>query len=438
MGGDVAGQGRQDLVATVLAGGPPGSEPFALTGPVVGWGVLVVAVLVFVLGIWTVPRWIIRRRPGVLRARLVQALVLLLCTVVALLATGIWLNRSFVFYGSWTDALDIGGQRITTSLWGEASGAGTLGGAIGHDADPAGTAVPRGPAEASAYEAAVSASVTALQRDPLHDPALEGIRDTGTGQYVEVHIPGQRSDVSGSAIVHLPAGYLEHPDRRYPVLLAFSGIPGSPSTWQKAFGIGERLDQLAHEGRLAPAIVVIPAVYPGSLDTECVDPSSGHGRYETWISQDVASWARTHLRTVEDPYAWATIGYSAGGWCASMLSVRHPELARASISLGGYFDVDYSDGQRWTAPDDPTYDLPAIVAREKPPVIMYFFSGGEDRLSQPSLGRMERAVSDPTSLTVRRTQHGGHLVTLWSGHLMTSLTWLGDHEAGFHPPDPAR
>lgn len=420
---------------TILAeGGTTGHlGAFALTSPLVSWGALVIVAAVFAVGIWVVPRWIHDHHLSVLRARLVQGLTLVLCSVLAMVTTGIWLNRSFVFYGSWEDLLDMGGQQVTTSQYGGAAGTGTVGGAIGHDSDPDGTAVPRTPVEVAALAAARTAPVDDLQKDPLHDPALTGVEDSRAGQYVEVEIPGRASDVSAPALVHLPAGYLEHPERRYPVLLAFSGIPGTPSTWREAFALGTRMDQLAHRHLIEPAIIVMPAVYPGTHDTECVDPTSGHERYETWITQDVADWTRTHLRTIEDPFAWATVGYSAGGWCASMLSVRHPDLARASISLGGYFVVDYAQGQEWTRPDDPDYDLPQVVAREKPPVVMYFFSGGEDPLSQPSLGQMEKAVQAPTSLTVRRTVHGGHLVTLWQAQISASLTWLGGHSAGFSP-----
>lgn len=407
--------------------------PLALTGPVVVGGVTALAALAFVLGIWWVPRVLRARGTGRVRAVLVQAVTLILCTALVMVATGVWLNRAFVFYGSWSDLFDSGSTQMSTHLYGSAAGQGTVGGAIGADADPAGTAVPLTAAEQRALTAARTAPATALQADPQHDPALAGVTDARGGQDVWVTIPASASDVTQQAIVHLPAGYMQHPDHRYPVLLAFTGIPGSPETWEQAFDLGGRLDDLASRDKIASAIVVIPIVYPGADDTECVDPSHGPGRYETWLSQDVPAWVHEHLRTIEDPFAWATIGYSAGGWCASMLSVRHPDLARASISLGGYFVVDYAKGQQRTAPDDPRYDLPALVAHERPPVVMYFFSGGEDRLTEPTLGEMSQAVQPPTALTVRRTRYGGHMLTLWVAQLPISLGWLAGHEAGFTP-----
>lgn len=425
----------------------PHQGPFGLLGLIVGWGSVALAVAAFAVGILVVPRLIRRGESLRWRTHALQALVLLLCTVLGLLATGIWLNRSFVFFGSWADVFDGGGATLATEEYGAAvslGGASATAPAAGHrtDEDP-GAVVSLTQQETAALADARTRPITATQAHPAADGTLTGLRETGEGQYVSARIPAGASGVDASALVYLPAGYLQHPERRYPVILAFSGIPGTPDAWRQAFGVGERVDKAAQEGRLAQAIVVMPAVFPGRLDTECVDPSTpadGAGgtrrapqNYETWISQDVAGWAREHLRTIEDPHAWATLGYSAGGWCASMISVRHPDLARASISLAGYFRPDYAPGQVWTAPDDPRYDLPALVAREKPPVSMYFFAGGEDVLAKPSIGPMTAAVAAPTSLTVQRTRHGGHLITLWITQLPASLEWLGGHAAGFAP-----
>lgn len=417
-----------------------GDGLFGLLGPVVGWGSILLAGGMLLLGVLVVPRILRRGERATWRTAAVQGVTILLCTVLTVLAAGVWLNRSFIFYGSWGDLLDGAGAGVRTHLYGAASGDGIIGGSIGRDRDPAGTAVPRTHQERSALEAARTAPVTEQQAHPLRDPALQGITDTAEGQYVTVHVPDSAHAAASSMLVHLPAGYLQHPERRYPVIMAFSGIPGSPGTWRQAFRIGEQVDELAAQGRIAPSIVVIPTVFPGTQDTECVDADpavAGGHQQETWIVRDVADWVRTHLRTIEDPFAWATIGYSAGGWCASMISVRHPDLARASISLAGYFRPLYADGQQWTAADDPRYDLPSILAREHPPVVMYFFAGGQDKLADPSLAATTRALQAPSALTVQRTRHGGHMITLWIAQLPSSLGWLGRHCAGFVPEKQA-
>lgn len=386
---------------------------FALTGLPVACIATALAAGAIIIGVVVVPRQLRTMgrhesetgRGAALRAVLLQSGTLLLCVILTLVTVLLWVNRSFIFFGSWEDMLSDGD--MTSAAFG--------------------ATVPAVAAAAQtdgALATARTAPVTKLQATPLKDSALHGIRSTEGGQYLDVTINAHASDVTQGALVYLPKGYLQHPERRYPVLLAFSGIPGSPATWQQSFDIGGLTERMAAEGELQQAIILIPIVYPGRNDTECVDPSDGHSRYETWLAQDLAGWAREHLRTIEDPQAWATIGYSAGGWCASMLSVRHPELARNSISLGGYFTVDYTKGQQHTAPDDPAYDLPTQMAEHAPPVQMYFFAGGEDKWAEPSLGRMQKAIRPPASLTVERTTTGGHMVPLWIRHTPDSLRWL--------------
>lgn len=393
-----------------------GGGILAMTGPLAVWGSVVLAVIALIIGVTVVPR-MIRRRPPVAGA-LIQAVALVVCAALLLVAFGLVLNRQFVFFGSWQDLVG-GGDAVSAARYGGADGT-------------AGSAGPTA-AELSALLAAQSAPVHGLARTPLRDPTLARATRSDQGQYVAVTIDGPVSHHSQQVLIHLPAGYLSHPDARYPVLMAYSGIPGSPQTWARGFRIGERLHEQAQRGELVEPIVVMPVVYPGSHDTECVDAADGMGKVETWLSRDVPAWVRTHLRPVESPWAWATIGYSAGGWCASMLSVRHPEMARASMSLGGYFTVDYAATQVRTRPDDPRYDLPPLVASRTPRVAMYFFAGGEDRLAGPSLARMEKAVTDPTGLTVELTERGGHLVPLWVEHLDSALRWLPRSAPGFDP-----
>lgn len=322
-----------------------------------------------------------------------------------------------MFFGQWGDILAGSGGKVTTQQFG---------GTPGETAHPAAT--PEGLAR---LHVAQAAAPPATATSPLTDPELKGVAESDDGQYVPVTFPSSASKLPANlstGVVHLPAGYLRHPERRYPVIVALSGILGGPCTGQQVFRIGERVDAMAAKGEMASSIVVMPRVYPGSYDTECVDATApGGNNHEAWLTQDVTGWVKTHLRTVEDPLDWAAIGYSAGGWCAPMLAVRHPDLIGTAVSLAGYYTPIYADGQQWAAQGDPRYDLPAIVAAQKPTVALYFFSGGQDALTEPSLGEMSAAVTaagPTTMLTAERSEHGGHMVTLWQAHLPGALEWL--------------
>lgn len=369
---------------------------------------------------------------GVPRARhphLAQVLALLLVSALVLVTVALWVNRATGTVSSWEFLAEGPGELTVQSQVGAPAEQGS-----GTDAERADLAA------LAALGAAQSAPVTALQRAPLDDDALTGLRSTTHGQWISTSVPAT-GIASTEPTIHLPAGYLQHPDRRYPVILALSGIPGSPHTFQRAFRLGHDMDLLAAQGELSEAIVVAPTPYPGTYDTECVDAApgtgaaalDGDGQYETYLAEVVPDWVRTHLRTVEHPEAWASFGYSAGGWCASMLAVRHPDLVASAISLAGYFTPLYASGQEWRTADDPRYDLPTVVADSAPAVRLWFFSGADDPLPHPSLSLMQQAVRAPTSLTVSSTPRGGHTASLWVQVTPTALRWLGSTAPGFAP-----
>lgn len=389
-----------------------------------GLGTVVTATAVTAIAFAAAVIWVPRAR----HPHLAQAVALLLVSALVLLTAALWVNRASGTVSSWEFLAEGPGKLSVQAQEGAPAHLGT-----GADGRADSTTL-------TALAAAQAAPVTSLQQDPPADAALTGLHSTTHSQWITVAIPASGIATS-EAMIHLPAGYLQNPDRRYPVILALSGIPGGPHTFQRAFRLGRDLDQLAAQGDLSEAIVVAPTPYPGTYDTECVDADPGTdpstqgsaGQYETYLSEVVPNWVRTHLRTVEHPEAWASYGYSAGGWCASMLAVRHPDLFASAISLAGYFTPLYASGQEWTAADDPRYDLPALAADQAPAVRLWFFSGADDPLPHPSLTQMQQAVRAPTSLTVTSTPRGGHAASLWIQVTPTALRWLGSNAPGFAP-----
>ena len=379
---------------------------FELTGwplfvLVAGAALVLLAVTVLVL-----PR---RRGPG-----LGKYVVQLVCVVLVLLLTlvGVFLkmNMDNQWYSSWGDLLSNGGGPVTTATVG-----------------------------------AVPAAVTTAAKDLPHQPFTSAQTDpTGStffgsqvdaantsGQWVHFTLPGRESGITQDATAWLPPSYMAQPQRAYPVITAFTGFPGDVRTYTKAMDIGHHIRSAVSDGTIRESIVVIPDVYPGNNDTECVD--SDHGLWDTYVSRDVVSWIRENLRVSSDRAAWSTLGYSAGGWCSSMFTVRHPQIWSSSVNLAGYFAPMYSPGQQWKTADPAAYDLASVVRREKPDVRLWFFSGGEDTVSVNAVRRFAPAVSAPTSLETNISQSGGHRVALWEAQLDSSLAWLGRTSPAFAP-----
>ncbi len=137
--------------------------------------------------------------------------------------------------------------------------------------------------------------------------------------------------------VYLPAGYQQSPTRRYPVVYE---VPWNAADWQKAIGITGMLDTLIASGRIPPMIVVFGSHYGAPMpDTECVDSTSGQQQLETYFSRTVVQHVDSTYRTIATPAARALFGYSEGGYCASMLLLRHPDVFGEAMVMSGYFQA---------------------------------------------------------------------------------------------------
>ncbi|SPF67333.1 Alpha/Beta hydrolase fold [Propionibacterium ruminifibrarum] len=269
---------------------------------------------------------------------------------------------------------------------------------------------------------------SALQEDPRQNPAFgsQDWSDPDRSRYLTVTIPGQQGQAGHQALVWLPASYLSHPERFYPVVLAFAGVPGSISTYQEGdMAIGQRIEDLVGEQKMREAIVVVPDVFPGNLDTECVDASDGSVRTESWVTSSIVPWITANLRAVADRQGWATLGLSAGGWCSTMLTMRHPELFGHSVSMAGYFRPFFV-GEAYRPEDDAEYDLARIAEQDAPDVRLWAWTAMDDEMPYTELRRFEPHVKAPTSLTTTLLESGGHAPSVWASGLPVGLSWLGE------------
>ncbi|WP_198673445.1 esterase family protein [Kocuria sp. CPCC 104605] len=229
----------------------------------------------------------------------------------------------------------------------------------------------------------------------------------------------------------MPPKYVETPDRSYPVVVGFPGVPGSTSTYRDEMKINELVMHDVKNNAMQAPIMVFPQVFPNNADTECVDGKSG--QWETWITTDLRSWITTNLRTISDRKAWATTGYSAGGWCSAMVSMRHPDQYGWGISLAGYFAPEYSKDQQQDDPKDPKYQLDKVAQEQKPDIGLWAFAAGQDQPAVDALNKFKPSVAAPTSLVTSFSQTGGHRTPVWIQPQQDSLAWLGQVSPWFAP-----
>src|SRR5664280_88881 len=377
----------------------------SLTGPLFLGAIVVCTVVAFVV---LILRWpmLAGHSPGRVAA---STGILLTVNVLVLLTAATQLNAQFLFYADWTD----------------------LRGAF--SAVPTVTELSRGTAASHATKRKVAGTAAkAVQKLP--PLPLGQVSPTGVITYT---VKGPRSGITGTVVVQLPPGYTDpgNASQRYPVIEAFQGYPGDSRSWIDGMNLGGVSAQQAAAKRMRPVLVVSPQVeFPTGVDTECVNGSAGTPQVETWLAQDVPDFVTHTFRVKTDRGSWATIGLSAGGWCAAMVTMLHPAQYSAAIVMGGYFRPDFSPyyyPYPASGPLATRYDLVALTRRNPPPVAIWLETSHADPFSYDSSAAFLKATRPPLAVDATVLQHAGHRVSLWQGLLPASLTWLGANVPGF-------
>ncbi|MBA8795856.1 S-formylglutathione hydrolase FrmB [Friedmanniella endophytica] len=370
--------------------------------------VAVLAIIGLVVG-W---KRLSRNRPHLIAGRIFGILGI---NVLVVFLAAVLLNQQFLFYASWTDlANSFGGTPKQTMI------------SRGGNAAKAATVALR-PGQGR------SITVTA----PRKLPALPSSAGSGSGARITYTVHGRLSGITSTVVVQLPPGYNQSSATEYPVLETFQGYPGQPTQWLNVLHLGDAVDSDAAAHQLVAPIIVSPQTeVPIGVDSECVNGGGGNPKVETWVTSDVPNWVIQHFHVRTNRQSWATIGLSAGGWCAAMAAMRHPGTYSAAIVMAGYYKPWFGPYYRPFEPNSPlgrSYDLLTMARKSPPPVAIWLESSHADRDSWPTTGQFLRDVRSPTAVTAKVLQNAGHRMSVWIDMLPEALHWLGTNVPGFRP-----
>lgn len=384
-----------------------------LTSPQLMWaarGVLVMVTL------WVVWRWGHSGRHCVY-AVLRRFVSLVGVSALVVLNLVLPLNAHYVWYSSWQDMWNAMTGEIPVVAPDTFAGA----------AAEASFAHPV-PVPTSNQDTELPISVT-LPEKKL-DPHVEG----RTVRHFEV--AGPASDHTGHVRVLLPDGYEDNPTRQYPVIVGLHGAPGEWQSMVTILHIDTWLTRRVAAGTISEAIIVLPTWTVNGVDTECVNGEENGPNIEDWLVVDLPAWVRHQFRVIDTRGAWATLGVSAGGYCALMTAVKHPATFGSAVVLAGYTTPLFEDGYRPFGPGDPEaaqYDLTALVANNPPPVAVWMLAPKPDPLAARPTDEFAAAARPPLSVTVTRPDDGGHRMDAWAPYVAEALHWLGHNSPNFAP-----
>jgi enterochelin esterase-like enzyme len=247
--------------------------------------------------------------------------------------------------------------------------------------------------------------------------------DTTHGRVLTVTVAGPASKLTMPMYVYLPPGYNADAPLRYPVIEAMHGFPGVAAQWLHALAAPKILDAEIAAGRMAPTVVLFPyqSPRPLQLDTECTN-LVGSAQSETFLTQDVPAYARSHFRVRADQGGWSLIGFSAGAYCATDLLMRHPGQYVAAASLSGYVDpgIRVGDGSEHT-----TYNIVwRLQHLPVPAVALYLSCAKSDAAAFAATVAIAKAVRRPLSLTTAYINGGGHSNQSWKAMEAPAFDWL--------------
>jgi len=152
------------------------------------------------------------------------------------------------------------------------------------------------------------------------------------GRTGSVRIPNTESHfVARPAGLYLPPAALVANPPALPLVILMMGQPGNPDPGL----VAATLDRFAarHHG-LAPIVIVADQIGNPLVDTLCLN-SAKYGNVETYITEDVVRWARSHLHIQRGPSAWTIAGYSNGGECAAYFGAKYPGIWGNVIDVSG-------------------------------------------------------------------------------------------------------
>lgn len=150
-----------------------------------------------------------------------------------------------------------------------------------------------------------------------------------------VTIPATRSHFAArKAVVYLPPAALVSNPPVLPLLILFTGQPGSPTEMFTSGQVPVMLDSYAasHAG-LAPIVVVPDQLGAPLKNPMCAD--SRLGKAATYLTVDVRDWILNNLHVATNGRYWAVGGYSEGGTCSIQLSAGRPDLFGSTIDILG-------------------------------------------------------------------------------------------------------
>lgn len=249
---------------------------------------------------------------------------------------------------------------------------------------------------------------------PASTPALWEPREVPRGS---VNINWQRAkalDGEDRAIwIYTPPGYGKDVKRRYPVLYLLHGSNDTAAGWTSVGGANFIMDNMIHEKKVQPMIVVMPFGHATPFGTRGADNT---GLFQKYLFDDVIPYVESEYRVLPDRKNRAIAGLSMGG--DQSILIGFGNLDRFS-AIGAFSPVGPRDFE--TRFPELLKDSKAVNSKLK---AFYIACGRQDPGHFPSSERFVQTLAKHGVQHTFKPTEGAHNYVLWQQYLIEFLPML--------------
>lgn len=169
-----------------------------------------------------------------------------------------------------------------------------------------------------------------LVTDSLYGSSLENnLLGDPVNRHFQVYLPpGYDTSTIDYPVVYLfhtgTAGEQFYPYNEFPPIMASFGMFTPPQDFPES-GFVVMIDSLILTGKIEPLIVVMPNVNSAYGGSFCIN-SLLNGNYEEYIVNDIIPYVDAHYNTLADRNSRAIAGHCMGGYGATYLAMKHPDV----------------------------------------------------------------------------------------------------------------
>jgi enterochelin esterase-like enzyme len=207
-------------------------------------------------------------------------------------------------------------------------------------------------------------------------------------------------------LVYLPPCF-ELSDRRYPTIYLLHGTENDETHWEQ-LGVFQKMDQGLAEGRLAPAIIVLPDGDPDLF----INTSGGPRSFEGQIVDELVSIVDQSFRTDPRPEMRAIGGISRGGVWSLEIGFLHPELFSVVGAHSPCLNLNESP---------PQWDPLALAGTPSLSTQRIWLDAGDADYCQPGAEALHNALDEAGVAHEYHVWPGEHQDPLWAEHLPVYL-----------------